>query len=91
MLVYRRDGLGGGRFYPMNSDIKITCTYMCSGHRYIIIQYLDLPFCYRIVKRDGVELIDDQAYKHLSPYLNDIDRGVYDNEKTAETITEIII
>ncbi|WP_139205782.1 hypothetical protein [Halobacillus alkaliphilus] len=90
MMVYRRDGFGGSRFYPEDGEIEILCTFVETGHRYVILQYLELPFSYRLIKRHGVHLLDDKAHLSLIPYLNAIDQGVYDNPILAHDIHKLM-
>ncbi|ARI77111.1 hypothetical protein [Halobacillus mangrovi] len=85
-MIYRRDGMGGYRYYPEQSELMIYCTFVDMGHRYIIIQYLDLPFCFRVVKREGIELLDEQTHHCLLPFIDLIDQGQFDNQETAKLI-----
>ncbi|ELK44953.1 hypothetical protein QRD89_11430 [Halobacillus sp. ACCC02827] len=89
-MVLRRDGFGGTRYYPENSEIHILCTYMETGHRYIIIHYLDLPFSYRQLNRDGLLFLEEHIYTCLLPELDRIDEGFYDDMSMAEEIVRMM-
>ncbi|KHE67003.1 hypothetical protein [Halobacillus sp. BBL2006] len=85
-MIYRRDGMGGSRYYPAQSEIMIYCTFVHSGHRYIILRYLDLPFCFRVIKRKGLDYLDNQVLDCLLPYLDRIDEGQYDDDYLAKSV-----
>lgn len=89
-MVLRRDGFGGERFYPVDSEISVLCTYIEKGHRYIIIRYLDLPFSYRLVNRDAICLMEEHVYQYLLPELESIDQGLYDDEGLAHEIKHLM-
>lgn len=87
-MVLRMDGFGGSRYYPENSDITILCTYKSTGHRYVIVQYLDLPFSYRKVNRDALCFLEADLYAFLCSDLESIDAGFYDNDELALNIKQ---
>ncbi|MCA0970141.1 hypothetical protein LCM20_06050 [Halobacillus litoralis] len=86
MLVRRRNGFGGYSFYPSECEINLVCTFKSDGHRYVIIQYPDLPFCYRLFNRMGVFLLEQPLRQLLDPYIHAIDQGFYDDRQLAEHI-----
>lgn len=86
MLTRRRNGFGGYSYYPKQHEFSLVCTYKESGHRYIIIQYPALPFCYRLFNRLGIYLLEQPLHQLLDPYLDAIDQGFYDDLELAEYI-----
>ncbi|SFJ22948.1 hypothetical protein SAMN04487936_101387 [Halobacillus dabanensis] len=87
-MVLRMDGFGGTRYYPENSELTIVCTYKSIGHRYVIVQYLDLPFSYRKVNRDGLCFLEPKLYDFLCSELERIDSGFYDDDELALKIIQ---
>jgi hypothetical protein len=87
-MVLRMDGFGGSRYYPENSELTILCTYKSGGHRYVIVQYLDLPFSYRKVNRDGLCFLEAEIYASLCRELENIDSGFYDDDELALKIQQ---
>ncbi|WP_079479776.1 hypothetical protein [Halobacillus salinus] len=86
MLIRRRNGFGGYSYYPSECDFNLVCTYQHSGHRFVIIQYPELPFCYRLFNRLGIFLLELPLQKLLHPYLKAIDKGFYDDPELAHHI-----
>ncbi|CDQ17882.1 hypothetical protein SAMN05192559_102325 [Halobacillus karajensis] len=89
-MVLRRDGFGGSKYYPQNSELSIICTYENAGQTYIIVQYLDLPFCYRLVNRDGLLLLEEPVYNFLLKEMDKIDAGVYTNYTLSMKICNLM-
>ncbi|MGP4061768.1 hypothetical protein [Halobacillus sp. H74] len=89
-MVLRRDGFGGSRFYPENGEITVLCTYINTGYRYVIIRYLDLPFSYRLINRDGILLLEEQVCEFLLNEVTKIDEGYYDDPQLAKKITALM-
>lgn len=90
LLLFRRNGFGSSGYFPSQSEIFIRCTYVKKGHRFIIIQYMDLPLGYRLIHRHCLFLIEEELYHQLQPYLQYIDEGVYDNNETARHIHKLM-
>lgn len=89
-MVLRRDGFGGSRYYPENSEISIICSYEDTVHRYVILQYMDLPFSYRQINRDGLYLLEEEVIDFLYKEIETIDAGYYDDELTALEIKKLM-
>ncbi|WP_394217798.1 hypothetical protein [Halobacillus trueperi] len=89
-MVLKRDGFGGSRYYPENSELSILCTYKDQGHTFVIIQYLDLPFSYRLINRDGLFLLEEELLNFLCNQLDEIDAGIYEDVTLAKEITELM-
>ncbi|WP_281658220.1 hypothetical protein [Halobacillus sp. Cin3] len=89
-MVLMNDGFGGTRYYPENSEMSVLCSYFDQGHRYVIIQYLDLPFSYRLINLDGLAFVDKEAHDFLKEELFSIDEGVYDNAELAGQIKQLM-
>ncbi|WLR46318.1 hypothetical protein LC065_12050 [Halobacillus litoralis] len=89
-MVLKRDGFGGFRYYPEDSELTILCTYEDQGHTFVIIQYLDLPFSYRLINRDGLFLLEEELFDFLHNEIEDIDAGIYENVHLAKEITELM-
>lgn len=86
LLIRRRNGFGGYSYYPKNCEFNIVCTYLHNGHRFVIIQYPDLPFCYRLFNRLGIFLLEQPLRESLQSYLEAIDQGFYDDVELAKHI-----
>ncbi|GEN52131.1 hypothetical protein [Halobacillus faecis] len=89
-MVLKRDGFGGSRYYPEDSELSILCTYEDQGHTFVIIQYLDLPFSYRLINRDGLFLLEEELYDFLNKQIEEIDAGIYEDFKLAKEIIELM-
>lgn len=89
-MVLTRDGFGGCRYYPENSELSILCTYEDQGHTFVIIQYLDLPFSYRLINRDGIFLLEEELFNFLDNHIDDIDAGIYEDVTLAKEITKLM-
>ena len=89
-MVLKRDGFGGSRYYPENSELSILCTYEDQGNTFVIIQYLDLPFSYRLINRDGLFLLEEELSNFLYNQIDEIDEGIYEDVNLAKEITELM-
>ncbi|REJ10525.1 hypothetical protein [Halobacillus trueperi] len=89
-MVLKRDGFGGSRYYPENSELSILCTYEDQGNTFVIIQYLDLPFSYRLINRDGLFLLEEELSNFLYNQIDEIDEGIYEDINLAKEITELM-
>ncbi|MBX0358660.1 hypothetical protein [Halobacillus sp. Nhm2S1] len=89
-MVLKRDGFGGSRYYPEDSELSILCTYEDQGHTFVIIQYLDLPFSYRLINRDGLFLLEEELYDFLYKQIEEIDAGIYEDVELAKEIIALM-
>ncbi|WP_181898625.1 hypothetical protein, partial [Halobacillus trueperi] len=78
------------RYYPENSELSILCTYEDQGNTFVIIQYLDLPFSYRLINRDGLFLLEEELSNFLYNQIDEIDEGIYEDVNLAKEITELM-
>ncbi|UOQ43969.1 hypothetical protein MUN89_19195 [Halobacillus salinarum] len=89
-LILLQDGFGNDKFFPADSELRIHCTSVSQGTRYIYLQYLDMPFGFRKISRNNVLSLAPHERKCIESRLEEIDQGLFDDDSKVQHLHHLL-